>query len=483
MALIKSISLIVVMSQQQATLLSIIVAAEESNEIVNYNDIDDNSSNATATASINDNIVRLKCDNDYGGVACTFFNINIKASNTRTSGYDYWGGQTAGYSTNSGGNGLMYPPEMKTYIKFIESRLERIPIGLFQHYTNVLEFVAPGVGLHKLDNESFVGAQYLEVLDLSSNRIDGTLTSDVLKNVSNVKKIDLSKNELRQIDAGAFSDLYKLNYLDLSVNKIEFLPDELFQPLGALEVLSLAHNRLQQISSAHFTSTTNIVYLSLDSNQLEHIDTTAFNHLGNLQYLHLSQNRLTEFNHRLLHAKHLYVNHNQLKLLYVPAGVQVLDAQFNNLSELECDAEPIGTMQTEIAVLNNNDLDDFHCVSKMIRLSILNLAHNRLRRVQTSTFGQHTGMTVLQLDHNRLTIIERDAFNALQALEFLDLSQNWLKALDLNIFPHDEIKLQTLFISANPIDELEKCHIIFQLESVVEHDGSCSENDTSNAFE
>lgn len=460
------------------------VAGGHDDPYVNYN----NTVEVTATTSINDgmhdNIVRLKCDNDYG-VSCTFFNIQaaVDDDDDHRVGFDYGGGegggQTAGRDTNGGnGNGLMYPPEMKTYIEFIESRLERIPVGLFEHYTNVLELHARNIGLHKLDNASFVGGWYLEILDLSANNID-KLTGDVLGNVSNVKWIDMSSNRLRCIDEPAFGGLHKLTYLDLSHNQLGTMAKGTWAATENLQVLILSDNQLVEILDEHFRATRQLIYLSLSYNQLTTIEANAFHNLPQLEYLHLSHNELTAFHGVGVHARYLYVSHNQLQLLFIPACIQVLDAQFNQLVELECD--PINDeMEIEIAILSNNALQTFHCVAQMKHLRILNMAHNNLRHLANGALTKLPALAILQLDHNQITNIEVDALAALHGLEFLDLSHNQLKVLDLNVFPAGEIQLSTLLINGNPMNELEQCHIVLQLDSLIQHDvlaGNCSEND------
>lgn len=414
-----------------------------------------------------DKIIPLKCDNDYG-VSCTFFNVQATASDGAglTKQLDYYGQQTAGHT--NGGNGLMYPPEMKTYIEFVESSLERIPAKLFNHYSNALEIVARSVGLQRLDSDSFDGAAYLETIDLSSNQLT-QVNGDVFQNLSNVRHIDLSYNTIETIDGDAFSHLSKLNYVDLTANCMAQLPSRIFAGLMSLEVVALDHNQLKGavIGADLFETNINLVYVSLQYNQLTQIGAATFTNLTKLRYLRLSHNHLRELDQINLFVANLYVSHNDLELFKITSNIKVLDAQHNQLHDLECDE--VAPLSMEILLLNNNHLNNFHCVDRMNELMVLNMAANDIKLIKRSTFLMVAKLTTLQLENNKISLIESGALADLHQLEYLDLSNNLLKAFDLNLIPTNG-SLATFFVGGNVIQDDKLCMLINFFGENLHHD-------------
>lgn len=536
--LTKSISVsALVVAMTLVLLLSSVIITTRSNEILLKQDV-----NANQQSFVDDKIIPLKCDNDYG-VSCTFFNVqagddlsenndgnqftcggggdeftdDIQVIEPMMKQFNYYSGeskrqeqeeqqqqngqQTIGHTNDDGvndvdGNGLMYPPEMKTYIEFVESSLERIPDKLFKHYCNVLELVMPGVGLKWLDADSFNGATYLETIDLSSNRVP-LVNANVFRNLTNVHRIDLSYNRIASLDVDAFTELVKLNYLDLTSNCISQLPDGIFAGLTSLEVLSLDHNQLKGalIGDDLFETNINLAYVSLQYNQLTQIGPASFANLTQLRYLRLSYNRLKEFD-QINFVTNLYVSHNDLELLKITSNIKVLDAQYNQLYDLECDdgwsngagdvvigdisGDKVPTMMSsssspsrlsmEILLLNNNHLNNFHCIDQMTELIVLNMAGNDIKLIKRSTFLMVSKLTNLQLENNKITLIESGAFATLTQLEYLDLSNNLLKSFDLNLFPPPG-PLLTFYIGNNKIGSSGVCALVHAFhEFIVDSD-------------
>lgn len=85
-----------------------------------------------------------------------------------------------------------------------------------------------------------------------------------------MKNLKLSNNILKSIDSSIFSDLLKLQTLDLCENKLTFLLADTF-------------NSLKYLSS-----------LILSGNQIQKIDDNALKGLNQLKFLDLSKNKLTK---------------------------------------------------------------------------------------------------------------------------------------------------------------------------------------------
>ncbi|XP_077992114.1 adhesion G protein-coupled receptor A3-like [Glandiceps talaboti] len=94
-------------------------------------------------------------------------------------------------------------------------------------------------------------------LDLSDNQIT-ELQQDAFANVTSLERLDLSNNRISIIQPGAFNGLTSLKRLDLSQNKIGNLNNSMFVGLNNLERLNLSNNRIASISAGTFNGLENL---------------------------------------------------------------------------------------------------------------------------------------------------------------------------------------------------------------------------------
>ena len=100
-------------------------------------------------------------------------------------------------------------------------------------------------------------------------------------------------NQIASIEAGAFSGLTNLTYLDLYNNQLTSLEPGTFSGLGNLTELNLGGNQLSTIEVGDFSGLTNLTTLSLYRNQLTSIEAGTLDGLGNLTTLSLDYNQLS----------------------------------------------------------------------------------------------------------------------------------------------------------------------------------------------
>ncbi|KAL0967240.1 hypothetical protein UPYG_G00249640 [Umbra pygmaea] len=101
----------------------------------------------------------------------------------------------------------------------------------------------------------------LLVLDLSYNKIQFIPT---LSGCEKIQKIDLHHNEIEELHAGTFQGLASLRTLDLAWNKLSFLDPFCFSSLPALIKLDLTSNRL---SSMPLSGLHGLTHLKLAGNE------------------------------------------------------------------------------------------------------------------------------------------------------------------------------------------------------------------------
>ncbi|KAL4655676.1 amphoterin-induced protein 3-like [Arapaima gigas] len=104
--------------------------------------------------------------------------------------------------------------------------------------------------------------------------------------------------------------------LDLSHNQMVQLEDAIFSGLPRLENLRLAHNRLSHIYPGTFRNATTLRHLDLSSNELHVVEQHYFQELAGLEELLLFNNRIVRVESKALSGlsrlRRAYLSHNRL---------------------------------------------------------------------------------------------------------------------------------------------------------------------------
>ena len=107
---------------------------------------------------------------------------------------------------------------------------------------------------------------YLNFLDLSENSINSNITATTFNCLTQMKALNLSNNAIRYLEESSFDMTYSLRTIDLSMNRIQFLPTYLFAyKLPNLRYLNLQRNFLDALDPWFFTLS-QLVNLNLNGN-------------------------------------------------------------------------------------------------------------------------------------------------------------------------------------------------------------------------
>lgn len=129
----------------------------------------------------------------------------------------------------------------------------------------------------------------LSFLNLSLNNVK-KFTSE---NLTDLQYLDLSCNQISDFNEIKLNFLNKIEEVNLSCNKIDQIPLNLFSPNSTkLTNLNLSFNRLRKISKKTFYNLINIENLILSYNNISEIENDTFTFLPNLQHLDLSYNNI-----------------------------------------------------------------------------------------------------------------------------------------------------------------------------------------------
>lgn len=198
--------------------------------------------------------------------------------------------------------------------------------------------------------------------------------------------LQLSKNQIRQIEVGAFNGLPNLNTLELFDNRLTLVPSHAFEYLSKLRELWLRNNPIETLPGYAFHRVPSLRRLDLgELKKLDFISDAAFVGLINLRYLNLGM----------------------------------------------C------------------GLKDIPKLTALVRLEELELSGNRLEIIRPGSFQGLVSLRKLWLMHSQVSVIERNAFDDLKNLEELNLSHNSLHSLPHDLFTPLH-QLERVHLNHNP---------------------------------
>lgn len=143
----------------------------------------------------------------------------------------------------------------------------------------------------------------IQVLILDNNTITRLGDSVFHARLPNLQKIFLRHCGLKTVAATAFKDLKILIEVDLSYNNITQLDRRTFAENGRLKILNLSHNPIRTLEPFQFPALPHLKTIDLSYCHLETIQVTAFGNLGNsLEAVRLLGNRLTSLQEEMFQS-------------------------------------------------------------------------------------------------------------------------------------------------------------------------------------
>ncbi|XP_032184988.1 toll-like receptor 3 [Mustela erminea] len=237
--------------------------------------------------------------------------------------------------------------------------------------------------ISKIESGAFSWLGHLQVLDLGLNEIGQELTGQEWRGLENIVEIYLSYNKCLQLTSNSFAlvpslrrlmlrrvalrnaesfpspfrPLRNLTILDLSNNNIANINAELLEGLEKLEVLDLQHNNLARLwkhanpgGPVHFLKGLSQLHiLNLESNGFDEIPAEAFKDLLELKRLDLGLNNLNIFPPSVFDDQASLKSLNLQKNLITSVEKNVFGPVFRNLSNLDMSFNPFDCTCESIA--------------------------------------------------------------------------------------------------------------------------------------
>ncbi|XP_044731968.1 phospholipase A2 inhibitor beta-like [Chrysoperla carnea] len=150
--------------------------------------------------------------------------------------------------------------------------------------------------LAELNNKAFASTNQIDFINLSNNKFK---TIDNLTTLKSITVLKLANNQLK-LHSGMFKNFPILLDLDLSGNKISYIPPDCFKGIIHLKNLSLGFNQLHTFEIKIFSSLPLLKFLNLSSNLLSSTELTNKNVFRQLRYINTllldGNTKLTDLN-------------------------------------------------------------------------------------------------------------------------------------------------------------------------------------------
>ena len=299
---------------------------------------------------------------------------------------------------------------------------------------------------------------------LSSNDIKALTNSTFLTLAnSRISKFYLSRNNIKSVEAGAFSGLSSIlslkiglnpldsislkkvvagltgknvKYLDISgITQAGVLMEELFSLLQNtnLKYLIMRNNGIKILRDNTFSYLNSLVTLDLSHSQIVEAKDEAFNGLEHNLRLKLNKNMFATIPKYLPSSlRLLYLDNNQLKT--IPSNifsnlVQLQELRMNNNHIVDLGAGAFnGLVKLEKIDLHNNNIPAIpgSLFSSLLRLKNLNLGKNKLMLIPNfiDRLMPLPSLQYLNLADNMCAFVRSDFFNAMKSLKYLHIEQN-----------------------------------------------------------
>nr|ABW81103.1 unknown [Tarenaya spinosa] len=306
------------------------------------------------------------------------------------------------------------------------------PDWLLKNNTMLQMVLLNGNSLEKLLLPDLVHG--LQVLDISNNRISGSVPEDIGIVLPNLTYMNFSNNQFQGRIPSSFGEMKSLRLLDMSSNSLSGqLPKPFLTGCSSLLLLKLSHNQLQGKVFPGYSNLTDLVALLLEGNNFSGSIGKGLSNSVKLQHIDISDNMLSnELPHwisRLLRLLFLRLRGNRIQgpfphQLQELTRLQEVDISDNNLS---------GSLPWNLNIsslrelkLQNNGLEG-HIPDSLFEsrvLKVIDLRNNKLSGNILNSIGKISPLRVLLLRNNRLRGHIPEKICHLSKVNLLDLSHN-----------------------------------------------------------
>ncbi|XP_027580693.1 transforming growth factor beta activator LRRC33 [Pipra filicauda] len=269
----------------------------------------------------------------------------------------------------------------------------RLDSSIFTNLTQLLELNLEKNYIFEID-EAFEGLQSLQRLNIAYNY----LPCLVGFGLTQLRVLNVSNNIIEWFLALESDDLFELEVLDLSHNRLLFFP--VLPRQNKLHSLLLQDNRMsfyQRLPNGTSLANVTVQFLIIDGNSTNITtvrlwDELCYSNLSSLRLLDMSQNQVwglpEGFLAQMPSLTHLKLNQNCLEAFHL-----LEEGPLAMLTELDLSQNRLVELGTEVGV---GDV--------LPNLQLFNVSANRLRALPPGVFTHTRKITTVDLSHNQVDL-------------------------------------------------------------------------------
>jgi Leucine-rich repeat (LRR) protein len=324
-----------------------------------------------------------------------------------------------------------------------------------------------------LNSSAFLGLSSLVYLNLENNKINLIdPSSHLFAGLSLLNRLSIASNGFENfIVYETFKEMTKLTILSMEHNNIISIAPNSFSKMDILSDLDLSDNNLYEVNARMFYGLKSLTKLNLEFNFIQKIEDESFGELKSLMKLDLSDNNLTEIGclyfQGLIELINLDLNYNKIRSICTNKTnsssaftqnelLEYIDMGNNYLESIEVGVFD-GIVELKYLYLQNNFIKSLNknAFRNLLKLESLDLSNNFILNIQQQTFFGLDNLKSLFLTNNFINEMESESFSKFGVLNQLDLSHNRITNLTGGIFK-GLFKLQNFILSSNRIEKISQ---------------------------
>ncbi|KAG5670413.1 hypothetical protein PVAND_000680 [Polypedilum vanderplanki] len=128
-------------------------------------------------------------------------------------------------------------------IEFQNVTMTRLPSACFTKFTSISELYANNTGIKLIKDDDFQNIRYLQILNLSGNKID-TFENSSFQYLGNLRKIDLSYNNIEKVPIEIFEGMpQSVTVINLNHDQISQFDEQILLRIFKIDQLQKFHDR------------------------------------------------------------------------------------------------------------------------------------------------------------------------------------------------------------------------------------------------
>ncbi|XP_029296790.1 LOW QUALITY PROTEIN: transforming growth factor beta activator LRRC32-like [Cottoperca gobio] len=284
---------------------------------------------------------------------------------------------------------------------------------------------------------------YLEQLDLSANQLD-LISEGAFTNLARLEELNLSRNGLNNnlgSNGKALQSMSRLRSLDISMNGLRDDAVGLYlRNKSSLDQLKMTGNALTRLSHNLFKDSKGLRAITIDNNQISVIEQGTFEPLSQLEMLNLAKNNLAHIcDFKLTQVKYLNLSQNSIEFFVTREDDQLYRLESLDLSHNKLLYFPIVPKMNRLRYLHlqNNMVGALNSEATMV--SEANALYSEIMREKTARKNYlHSNWKLMQLiyidlSYNHFRSFPLETLSRLFSLETLNFSRNCLQNITWNI--------------------------------------------------